>query len=186
MQDSYPSLYRVFLVGAVWIAIAGACFANQYLILEYAPAATATGFSAVLWAIEAIAALVVTYFLSTGAPGGGWPWTLRTILPAGVLSWMLAAGIFGTRAVSETFFIPAILGVTAALVLWRTNASLLAWTCGIVLGACAAAALLKPAHARRIMASAALVCFLLAAFCYWQSPARVAVRESSVRRGSAT
>lgn len=172
MNDTCASLYRVFLVGAIWIAISGACFANQYLVFEFAPATSVVGVSVALWSIGAIAAVIVSYLISTGTHEGGWCWTARTLVPAALFSWLLAWGIFGAHAVGETFFIPGILALTATLILWRTTASLLAWAVTPMLWACAAAALLIPSHARWIMVAAAAICFLFAAYCYSQSPAR--------------
>ncbi|MEI7634131.1 MAG: hypothetical protein WCK47_07600 [bacterium] len=149
---------RLLLVCAVWLALAGAAFANQMAILGLASGEVISAVSVALWLLQPVAAGLIIFFLSENAAlEQRLGWTLRIVAPLALALWIGVAAALPLGMISPAAFIGLHMTVVAVLPVWRGH-GIAVWLASFGMAALAIMTLLRPQDAAFAAAAACVWC----------------------------
>lgn len=136
--------FRLNLISAVWLAITGAAYANQGLLIGSLSPGLLGALSVILWAVHAVAAGVLFYAL---IPPQTLPSrvraTFRLCYPLVVSSWCLVLMVF-YLGMSTHVLVPLMLLSLSYIWLWWGEEPQLAWGVAILASVLAFVSLFLP------------------------------------------
>lgn len=161
-----PRLYRILLISAVWLAVCGATYLNQRVMLKAAPRIIGVPLSALLWGLQALICLVLTYLLVNTRPfDERFPVALRLWLPLQSLVWIGAICSFFAGTLAAPAFCAILLASATFTVLWNSREGRVAWGVASVFIVLACACPLLPLHCGWLVVIGSAVAFSAASFC---------------------